>query len=95
MAKRKTPMKYVAVFEVDRAFGGREEGGWWYDRGEKVLEWFVPARIAKRCAAFLRGRYPDTGKRGSVLGGEDYDVAIYDQHEPPPAFFPDRRPQYS
>ena len=24
----------VALYEVDRAFGGPEEGGWWYDTGE-------------------------------------------------------------
>lgn len=27
---------YVAHFSVDRAYGGPEEGGWWYDR--RVLE---------------------------------------------------------
>ena len=23
----------VAIYEVDRAYGGPEEGGWWYDTG--------------------------------------------------------------
>lgn len=27
-------MRYiVALYEIDRAFGGPEEGGWWYDTG--------------------------------------------------------------
>lgn len=26
-----TPLVYVNVYLCDRAFGGREEGGWWYD----------------------------------------------------------------
>lgn len=30
-------MRYVVAFyEIDRAYGGPEEGGWWYDTG--VLE---------------------------------------------------------
>lgn len=30
-------MRYiVALYEIDRAYGGPEEGGWWYDTG--VLE---------------------------------------------------------
>jgi hypothetical protein len=23
----------VAFYEIDKAFGGNEEGGWWYDTG--------------------------------------------------------------
>lgn len=26
----------VAIYLCDRAFGGREEGGWWYDTGTRV-----------------------------------------------------------
>jgi hypothetical protein len=26
----------VYLFEVDRAFGGHEEGGWWFDVGQPV-----------------------------------------------------------
>ena len=30
-------MKYVVAFyAVDRAYGGPEEGGWWFDTGELV-----------------------------------------------------------
>jgi len=27
---------YVNTYETDRAYGGNEEGGWWYDCGEPV-----------------------------------------------------------
>ena len=27
-------MMFVAIFELERAYGGPEEGGWWYDTGE-------------------------------------------------------------
>lgn len=26
----------VAIFMVDRAYGGPEEGGWWFDHGEPI-----------------------------------------------------------
>ena len=31
-----TPALYVNVYLIDRAYGGPEEGGWWYDTGELV-----------------------------------------------------------
>lgn len=30
------PFYTVAIFLVDRAYGGPEEGGWWYDTGTRV-----------------------------------------------------------
>ena len=30
-------MRYIiALYEIDRAYGGGEEGGWWFDTGELV-----------------------------------------------------------
>lgn len=26
----------LAIYEIDRAYGGPEEGGWWYDCGQLV-----------------------------------------------------------
>ena len=31
-------MFFVAVYMVDRAYGGPEEGGWWYDCGELITD---------------------------------------------------------
>src|SRR4051794_29723324 len=28
--------EYVNVYEVDRAYGGAEEGGWWFDTGQAI-----------------------------------------------------------
>lgn len=81
-------MPYVNVYEVSRAFGGPEEGGWWYDTGNLLLfgesgehgaTFAVPNReTAEWLRDALREAYPRTGKRSSVLGGEDYEVAIED-----------------
>lgn len=32
----KAPFWTVAIYLCDRAYGGPEEGGWWYDCGERV-----------------------------------------------------------
>lgn len=29
-------IRYVNAYDVDRAFGGHEEGGWWYDTQEPI-----------------------------------------------------------
>lgn len=86
---------YVAVYEVTRNFGGHEEGGWWYDAGERILiQRFTNLEDAGDFASHLReGDYPKTGKRYSVLGGDDYDVEIWDD-EIPPKYFPEERPYY-
>ena len=34
---------YVNTYMIDRAYGGREEGGWWYDAGHPLQD---------RCTAF-------------------------------------------
>lgn len=35
----------VAVYRDDRAYGGPEEGGWWYDCGELAREFWYLTRI--------------------------------------------------
>jgi hypothetical protein len=57
----------VAIYLVDRKYGGPEEGGWWYDAGKRVdsdLEG-VPGKSIDR----LTGSYPES------------DVALYRMNE--------------
>ena len=93
-------MTYViAFYEIDRAYGGREEGGWWFDTGKLVRI----GRTFKRRSAALKWMdranhlldIVQDGKRdvGSVL----YDGGRYraELHENiPPAFYPATRPHY-
>lgn len=90
---------YVVVYEVDRAFGGREEGGWWYDTGHLVHS--VPIRgrkgqvMAKAAKVLKRTRreWPENGSSSSVLGGhEDYRCWI--ETSEPAEYFPTERPYY-
>lgn len=34
-------MNYVNIYLTDKAYGGREEGGWWFDCGEPHLSVLV------------------------------------------------------
>lgn len=70
---------WVNVYEVNRRYGGPEEGGWYYDTGELILcKKFYDNDSAQDYAESLRDKYPNTGKRYSVLGGEDYNIWLED-----------------
>lgn len=90
---------FVGVYSASRSCGGPEEGGWWYDTGNLVQQTAVNSHDeARSLAEKLQGteaepgKFPYTGKRGSVLGGEDYDVRV--GIEPFAEFYPEERPHY-
>lgn len=83
---------YVNVYSIDRAYGGPEEGGWWYDTGQVIISALCPdPDQAKLVADALRETFPRTGKSSSVNGGEDYAVEISDK---PGTDFPTERPHF-
>lgn len=84
-------VNWVNVYSVSRCYGGPEEGGWWYDAGECIERMEVAADKAGDVAEALRRQYPRTGRRYSVLGGDDFDVKI--EHEPG-TYFPQYQPRY-
>ena len=104
-ATGRTPACYaVAVYLCDRAYGGPEEGGWYYDTGEISLEplHFLYLRgFATRDAAtahcaelnMLMGPFWNEGRPdiGSVLSQCQYFATVT---EGMPASWPDKRPHY-
>lgn len=85
----------VALYDVGRAYGGPEEGGWWYDVGSRIDETI-------RC--FEEGDTPQVAlyeelllKRWKSYGGRRgdnrYEVRIY-REQLAPAGFPSRKPIY-
>ena len=76
----------VQMYEVGRAYGGPEEGGWWYDFGEPRDHWF---RTTLSEAITLKQELTE------VYGdprAEDYHLAIrFDQDI---KGWPERRPTY-
>lgn len=52
----------VQMYETGRAYGGPEEGGWWYDYGEPMDHWFrTTLAEAETLKRELRERFGDTG----------------------------------
>ena len=85
---------FVGVYSVGQGYGGPEEGGWWFECGELVQQTAVNSfeeaqELRNRLAA---GEFPDTGKRYSVLAGDDYRINI--DIRPMVTSFPDTRPHY-
>jgi hypothetical protein len=88
-----TQQWFVGVYEVDRCYGGPEEGGWWYDTGSLLQQTAVASRgEAEALRTKLRQRFPDTGASSNVFGGEDYRIHI--DLQPHAGHFPTETPRY-
>ncbi len=91
-------MLYVNLYLADQAYGGPEEGGWWFDCGEPVRSFpVVTRRRADRLEAMVQ-RIADhrnkTGRRrppSSVLCDGWYVVRT---EATPAAAYPAERPHY-
>ena len=83
----------IAAYVVERNYGGPEEGGWWFDSGTLVE--VTACRLQDRMAAIehMQKKYVRTGKRYSVLGGQDHDIHV-SKNEYPPLSFPANRLHY-
>ena len=85
---------WVEVYEDDRAFGGHEEGGWWYDVSDRIIS--VPVStlsLARELLADLKSRY--TNERydiDSILCAGIYRHVI--SPEQGPEHEPEKRPFY-
>ena len=102
MAFKDSKVWSVAVFLCDRAYGGPEEGGWWYECGEPVEEYsqFTRYFINKSEAFVYQNRLQarlcnklNEGRReiSSVLSEGQYYATI---NEGPPVAYPQTRPYY-
>jgi hypothetical protein len=84
---------YVNVYEIDRVWGGAEEGGWWYDSGEPVAS--IPFDTMREAEAYrdtMRVRFPHNRSSSSVTyAGGDYQVTIERMFARP---YPEERPRY-
>jgi Zn-finger nucleic acid-binding protein len=94
-------MFLIAIYEMDRAYGGPEEGGWWYDIGELRR---VVASARNEDAAYAKARRANRllARLREQAGGRSINSVIYDggHHEARvcenvvPEFFPTHRPHY-
>lgn len=94
-------MTYVlAIYEIDRAYGGPEEGGWWYDTGELVRVIATTRSEARAHAAARRANslIERLQVRKTPVCSVNYEGgrhrALVEIDKPTP-FFPQERPTYS
>ena len=90
----------VCLFEYDRAYGGSEEGGWWYETGTpEVTEHMRVFRVEKDASEYAESLQPvsDDLNEGrpdvcSVLSRGRYKFPVC---EGMPRAYPETRPSYS
>jgi hypothetical protein len=91
---------YVNVYEVDRSYGGPEEGGWWYDSGVPFegiqrnsygCDTREEAVLVQEWLTRTLNDYQPSRSRYSVIGGADV-VAYIEVY--PAECFPTERPYY-
>lgn len=103
LAEQRRNVYVVAVYECHQAFGGHEEGGWWYDTGHlaRIVRTFrgseyAANRYCRRLNERLDSRRigPNQGRREytSVLSEGEYRARVYTTTAP--ENFPDSRPHY-
>ena len=85
----------ISIYSMDREYGGCEEGGWWYDCGDKVkeikktfLDKDTALKFARRLNKLLVKKFNDK----SNLFKERYSAEVF--YRGTPNYFPSRRPYY-
>jgi hypothetical protein len=98
------PMHMVSVYLIDRAYGGPEEGGWYYTYGEpqtdfvryqREFPYHAEASAYREQLQVWLDREHNSQRRsdiGSVLSEGCYRARIDSGHVPRP--FPTQRPHY-
>lgn len=87
---------YVVALATTRHFGGREEGGWWYDNTHildvrKVFDWQQALKHVRE----LREEHPTCPRgRFSVIGGADVTIRLFRTLEQVSAAENLERPRY-
>lgn len=80
-------MKHLNVYRIERAYGGPEEGGWWYDD-------YIPLksfrgrtkRIRKKLRKRLESLFPNPNSAGRILAGRPEDLNSVDDFHPDDTF---------
>lgn len=101
---------WLALYLVDRCYGGREEGGWWYDAGTLVTDPAIYAEAGglPQCHGNLRDAIRACGKlnarcESGINAGRRPIESVLSEGEYqwrlfedtlPPPSFPDARPHY-
>lgn len=90
----------LAFYEIDRAYGGPEEGGWWYDAGTvvRVIGFFLDEAAAVRAQQRANRLLDRLQQHRTPVSSVTYTGGRYRALTftgLPPAHYPAERPSYS
>jgi hypothetical protein len=92
-------MFVLAFYEIDREYGGAEEGGWWYDTGRLVRSFKLVRNEEKavqtmdRANRLLKRLQRNKRSESSVIySGGRHRVYVF--ADTAPRRFPEERPYY-
>lgn len=98
------PLVFLAVYETNLAYGGPEEGGWWYTEGElkHVEAWEADPvwdQLREDRIERLRADYPRDPLDGPPMSsmayqGGAYEVVVVADGKVPVDHYPVVRPHY-
>lgn len=74
-------MKFVNSYEVDRRFGGQEEGGWYYNHYTLIESYPTREENTGAIVKFMEEEYEHRvhGNIYSVLGGLEVSILVEDK----------------
>lgn len=90
----------IGFYELDRAYGGPEEGGWWYDCGQLVRAFRVAhseaeaIRLCRRANDLLHRLQRNKRDIGSVIYSGGRHCAWFSDDGRLPSHWPETRPYY-
>jgi len=93
---------FVTVYLTDLAYGGAEEGGWYYgcgerEKGRRIFAFDDEDHAEKFCFRYNRRlcKWVNKGRRSisSVLSQGEYTACFYEDKFPPD-YYPEERPYY-
>ncbi|MDO5758518.1 MAG: hypothetical protein Q4P24_13680 [Rhodobacterales bacterium] len=93
------PRYIIAFYEIDRAFGGPEEGGWWFDTGELRRAFKVVRSEAEAVSIVSRANrlMARLQRHKRNVCSVAYEGGQYEAHmfeDSAPLYFPQTRPHY-
>jgi hypothetical protein len=92
--KRPAQWWAVGVYTRGSAYGGPEEGGWWFDCGELVEHHMIKFFDDYHDAVEYRNKLWDWCTKENINSGDTRVVARGFTEQMPEAFYPKKRPHY-
>lgn len=92
----------IGFYEVDRVYGGGEEGGWWYDTGDLTRAFrlikneddaYAACRRANHLLTFFQDKNRQIRPVSSVIySGGRFEANVFENALP--THYPEERPHY-